>query len=361
MRLHLLAIPHTVTRSDFSHCAFTGKVQRFSPMLRAEGFYVLHYGVEGAASNASEDVELMSTEEHLQYLGLKDYHENPSKFYGDSANASNEVYRQFNYSARQELKERLEPGDVICLPFGLAHNEAWQGLPLVESDQVKLIETGIGYSEPFHLNRVYESHAWRHWVMGKENRGGTDWSSRRKEWVVPNYYDTDEWVLGNGRTNRVVYFGRLDAVKGCDIIPQLAKSRPDLEFVICGQGDPTPYLTSQNVVYQPPVAGEARGALLRTAMVSLHPSRFVEPFCGAAVEAMLSGTPVLTSDFGAFTETVVPGITGIRCRTFKDWLRGLDLARAFNRREVRDTAVSRYSMRVVGRQYATVFDELCHD
>ena len=29
MKLHLLALPHTVTRADFSHCAFTGKVQRF--------------------------------------------------------------------------------------------------------------------------------------------------------------------------------------------------------------------------------------------------------------------------------------------------------------------------------------------
>ena len=34
IRLHLLAIPHTITTDDFSHCAFTGKVLRFSPMMR---------------------------------------------------------------------------------------------------------------------------------------------------------------------------------------------------------------------------------------------------------------------------------------------------------------------------------------
>jgi hypothetical protein len=53
IRLHLLAIPHTITRDEFSHCAFTGKVQRFAPMLQScrasdgrQVFEVYHYGVE---------------------------------------------------------------------------------------------------------------------------------------------------------------------------------------------------------------------------------------------------------------------------------------------------------------------------
>ena len=63
IRLHLLAIPHTVTRDDFSHCAFTGKVQRFAPMMRSRGFEVYHYGVETSQSGATVDVNLMTLEE----------------------------------------------------------------------------------------------------------------------------------------------------------------------------------------------------------------------------------------------------------------------------------------------------------
>ena len=31
--LHLPALAHTITTDEFSHCAFTGKVLRFAPMV----------------------------------------------------------------------------------------------------------------------------------------------------------------------------------------------------------------------------------------------------------------------------------------------------------------------------------------
>lgn len=45
MRLHMLGLPHTRPVSELSHCAYTGKVMRFGPMMAAEGHEVIHYGV----------------------------------------------------------------------------------------------------------------------------------------------------------------------------------------------------------------------------------------------------------------------------------------------------------------------------
>jgi hypothetical protein len=74
MRLHLPAIPHTITSPEFSHCAFTGKVLRFAPMMRSRGYEVIHYGVEGCGSLGSDNVDLLSREEWEQ-LRLESHRE----------------------------------------------------------------------------------------------------------------------------------------------------------------------------------------------------------------------------------------------------------------------------------------------
>ena len=40
IRLHILGLPHTVTIDEFSHCAFTGKILRFPPMMKSVGYEV---------------------------------------------------------------------------------------------------------------------------------------------------------------------------------------------------------------------------------------------------------------------------------------------------------------------------------
>ena len=60
IRLHIPAVCHTIKREEFSHCAFTGKVLRFAPMMRSRGFEVYHYGVETSESGADVNIQLMT-------------------------------------------------------------------------------------------------------------------------------------------------------------------------------------------------------------------------------------------------------------------------------------------------------------
>ena len=101
MRLHLAAVPHTITCPEYSHCAFTGKVLRFSPMMRSLGYEVLHYGVEGSASGG-HNIDLLSREE-WEELRLQSHRElypnreiTAQDFVGDLANINTPLYKEFN-------------------------------------------------------------------------------------------------------------------------------------------------------------------------------------------------------------------------------------------------------------------------
>lgn len=352
-RLHLLGIPHTVTRSEWSHCAFTGKVQRFSPMMRSVGYHVTHYGNEGSESGADEHVDILTREELTGFVGPHD----PAspKMYGDLANVSTPCYRLFNERAHEALGSRVQPGDIVCFPFGHAHAGALEGPHAEAIARAYFIETGIGYETTFAQFKVFESQAWMHWHLGRAGRPGSDY-----EWVIPNYYDVSEWEPSVAPGKYLLYFGRLGAAKGLDIVMEVAKARPDLHVVICGQGDPGPYLALglPNVEYRAPIWEKARRDLYAGAIATLCPSRYVEPFGGVAVESMLCGTPVLASAFGAFTETVGGGSGGIACRTLGDWLAGVDAAQYLWRPDVRGFSGHRFDMLRIAHEYARVFRQV---
>ena len=352
MRLHLLAIPHSVTHRAWSHCAFTQKVRRLAPMLRPHGYHVTHYGVDGSESGADEDVVLMEQDEHQQLLGHPYRHD---ALYGADAVDGSDLYRQWNLYAREALKERVQPGDLILLPFGHAHAAAVRGLPVLSAG-AGAIESGIGYYETLLPWRIYESYAVRHGVMAKEGRYGVTLDSARLEFVAPNYYDVAEWPAQTKPTNGpVVFLGRLTEGKGLRIVLDVARLRPDVPFVIAGQGDIDAFgELPANVTYVGSLGAE-RVALLQGARAIIAPSRYIEPFAGAVVEAQLCGTPAITSDFGAFAETVAHGFTGLRCQTVRQFAEAVDIVPSYSRQSIAIRAAALYSTQAVGQLYADAF------
>ncbi len=178
--------------------------------------------------------------------------------------------------------------------------------------------------------------------------------------VIPNYFKVDDWDFNPNPEGYVAYFGRLSNIKGVHFISEIAKVRPDLKFKICGQGDPTPYLTSPNIEYVPPIHGRERSKFLGNAMAVIMPTRYVEPFGGVTVEAELCGTPVLGSSYGSFTETVEHGKTGYQCRTLGDFLAGLEQIEngAIDRAYVRNFAVEHFDMYKLAHKYDGAFRQI---
>ena len=90
------------------------------------------------------------------------------------------------------------------------------------------------------------------------------------------------------------------------------------------------------------------------------PTNFTEPFGGSGVEAMLCGTPLIAVDYGAFTETVLEGVTGFRCHTLQDWMDAVNDIDSLDRYIVACTTRNRYSLEACGKKYDKIFNDIAN-
>jgi glycosyltransferase involved in cell wall biosynthesis len=77
-----------------------------------------------------------------------------------------------------------------------------------------------------------------------------------------------------------------------------------------------------------------------------------------AVESQLCGTPVITTDWGVFTETVQQGKTGFRCRTMNEITTAAENVKTLNRKYIRKHAMESWTLDVVKWKYQEYFDRL---
>ena len=342
-KLHVIALPHTIVSNEFSHCAFTGKVLRFSKMMRAYGWTVYEYSNEGSESEASKHVQVLSTAE----FAALSRRTSDSHFY--TADINNQELTETFYTRTQALlQEHTKKHDIVCHVFGPMR----RFIPF--APECFHVESGVGYTCHTGLvYRIFESEIWKAWHAGRNHDAG----GSNVHWVAPNYYDLAEWDVGPGG-NSIVFLGRIQADKGLRTIVEIARRCPMERFILCGQGDPTPWLTEPNIEYKPPVKGLERSKLLGSAKAVLCPTEFLEPFCGVNVEAQLCGTPVISTDFGAFVETIDHGVTGYRCHMLQDYVEAVHLAPMLDRSYIADRARALYSLEAVGARYDSIFNQI---
>lgn len=366
IRLHLPAIPYTITRSEFSHDAFTGKVLRFPKMMMSRGFEVYHYGVETSETGATRQIDLMTKEEwmnlrieSIMHLDKKLTREqaiiknnDPTLIISELSNWSTPLAKEFNRRFREKLAEnyRGRKTDIVCLPLGRMHEAGIQGLSCTA------VEIGIGYSDSFTDFRVFEAYSWMSRTLGIEDKQPNNY------WfVVPHAFDINEFKLSlNPVPKRVGFLGRITNLKGCGIIKEIAKRFPDIQFILCGQGDPAPFLDVPNILYKPPIHGEERSEYLGSCVAFLHLAKYLEPFGCGPVEAQLCGTPVICSDWGGMAETVEQGCTGLRGHTLADYCHGVQMALdgKFDRSYIRKRAAELFDMYKLAPRYEYIFKSI---
>lgn len=365
MRFHVIALPNSRTCQASSWCAYQSKVLKFCKMMTQRGHRVYHYGVRGSQVVCYEDVPVLEDAEYQHFFGAHD----PTRAYSPiQFDASQPYFQLMNKRAADEIRNRAEQKDFVCLIGGVAQRPIAEMLPEMVS-----VEYGIGYYGTFAKFRVFESYAHMHVVYGKQ---GTE-DGKFFDAVIPNYFDMNDFpsIPINRNPNDVLYLGRMIRRKGLEIAVEAA-THAGKRLVLAGQGvktiggsvehpGKTAFSTEDGYYYSGPhldfigtVDVQRRNEVLRSVGAVIMPTLYLEPFGGVAVEAQLCGTPVVTTDWGAFPETVEHGKTGYRCRTMEQFTWALQEAPKLNNEYIAERAKRLYSLERVGRMYEEYFGML---
>jgi glycosyltransferase involved in cell wall biosynthesis len=308
-------------------------------MMHDLGHTVILYSGEHNDTVCTEQVECISERDRQDLLG--DTHYTAGVF-----DAHNPYWAGFNARVAAEILRRAEPHDFICVIGGTAHKPIADMLP-----HMMTVEFGIGYPGTFAQFRVFESYAWMHSVYGSTTTNPATLDGRWFDAVIPGYVDAAEFPAGDGSGDYLFFIGRLIERKGYQIAADVAEALGK-RLIIAGHGTPPTYGEFVGVL------GLERAQYFGEASAVLVPTQYVEPFGTVNVEAQMTGTPVITTDWGAFTETVVDGVTGYRCRSLQEFVDAVQAAPALDRRVIRERAVATYSLEAIAPRYDRYFRRL---
>jgi len=313
LTFHVLGLPHTITNKDFVACAYTQKVWKFCKMMGKRGHTLYHYGHKKSNPPYAENVTVITDEIWNKVYGSHDY---KSKLF--TYNIQDEAYQTFYKNAIKEIYKRKKENDFI-LPFW---GSGVKPICDAHSDLIT-VEPGIGYARGYWARwKIFESYAIYHAYCGLKSveRCKQD----NYEIVIPNYFDLDDFEFNDKKDDYFLILGRVFDGKGVNIAIQVTEYL-GYKLKIAGQiDDKGPYKSKQfpsHVEFVGYADAEQRKELMKYAKGSFIPSQYVEPFGGVQIENLLCGTPTITSDWGAFTENNIDGVTGYRCRTFDDYLK----------------------------------------
>jgi len=345
-RFHILCVPHTVTRHDYSSCAFTQKALKFCKMMHRRGHTVFHYGHKDSEVECTEHITITDDELFEKAYGKHYWTKEVVRH-----NTSDLCNRTYNQRVIIEVGKRKKHMDFLLLFWGIGHADVAKAHP----DMIA-VEPGIGsFNTPCTPFSIYESYAVMNYVYGQEK-----WDPKWTDAVIPNYFDLEDFEFNPKPGDYFLFVGRIIESKGIGIAVEIAK-RTGLKLKVAGQGDfkrELGFTPPDNVELVGYLEPKERDDLLRGARALLAPTHYYEPFGGVTVEALMCGTPIITTDWGAFAENNIHGVTGFRCRNLEQFIWAAKNIHTIDRAACRKFAEMNFSLERIAPMYEEYFNSL---
>lgn len=359
LRLHVISLPHTTVTKELPYlaCAYTQKILNFCEMMRSldNEVYLYSCGDYTTAKN-TEFINIFTKEEQVEYFGDKENW--LTDFFSIEWNTQLPYWVEFNKRCVEEINKRKQKEDIICIIGGNCQKQIADSIP-----ELICCEIGIGYEGIFSKYKVFESYAHMHYVSGliKQKDGNF------YDCVIPNYYDPLDFKLETKKEDYFLYVGRLIKRKGIEIAYQVCKEL-DVPLYIAGQGvieHRDGYIRTNDFVleydklkYLGILDVETRNEVMGKSKALFVPTLYFGPFEGVSIESLFCGTPIITTNFGCFTENNEHGKTGYRCNTFEQFLWASKNIDNIDPTYCRLFAESNFSIHKVKYMYQEYFEQL---
>jgi glycosyltransferase involved in cell wall biosynthesis len=184
---------------------------------------------------------------------------------------------------------------------------------------------------------------------------------------VYNGIDLSEYIYSEDKDEYLLFLGKVDwGVKGLSYAIKIAM---DLKLKLLIAGDfliPSNYnkikseLTNDYIKYVGPVRGGEKAELLAGARALLFPVRWQEPFGITVIEALASGTPVLTSHLGAMPEIMLQGVTGFMCGTIGEMKESIKWLDRIDPKTCRKHVEDHFTSQRMAQDYLKLYEQVIH-
>lgn len=295
--LHILSNPFGTVHYNNRMDPFSFTTWKFIHHMQKLGWPCIYYGTIGSEVECEMVLCLEEDTDNKDHRWLK-----------------------YNENARDEIGKRKKPNDMILSFYGSATQ------PATDSHKdLKIIEPCIGYptTNVFAPYRIFCSYGHMHMYYGEKNMlMNPSWYDE----VIPNAITATEFEYKAFKDDYFLVFGRVIETKGIHLAIQ-ATEHLGKRLVIAGPGS-LESLGYQNLPKHVEYVGFAdvpmRKKLMADAKAIIGLTTYVEPFGNMIPEGYFSGTPAITTDWGGFVDTVVPGVTGFRVRNFRELVNAID-------------------------------------
>lgn len=185
--------------------------------------------------------------------------------------------------------------------------------------------------------------------------------------VVHHGINIDNFEIGNGKGDYLVFLGRMTPEKGVESAIQVARasgSRLLIAAKMQEEGEVSYFeetikrQLNEDIEYLGEVTSEEKVALLGNATALLNPINWEEPFGMVMIEAMACGTPVISTPRGSAPEIISPGVNGLMASSLEGLVSAVNQVKSIDRPGCRRDVEDRFSADRMAAEYEVLYASL---